>query len=83
MTTINDDCPIAVAPKRAAKMLGIGITKLYELMAANEIDSYVDGGSRRVVVASIPRYVERRLAATADNKVRKSPRRSSTSEASV
>jgi len=54
--------PIVVTPKAASEMLSCGITRLYELIAAGEIDSYTDGRARRIVVSSIRSYVQRRLA---------------------
>jgi excisionase family DNA binding protein len=45
-------------------MLGIGNTRGYELIAAGELESYRDGRSRKITVASIKRYVERQLAAS-------------------
>jgi hypothetical protein len=43
-------------------MLGCGRTRLYQLIAAKELDTFLDGGARKVVVASIHRYIERKLA---------------------
>ena len=53
---------LAVKPKRAATMLGTSVSRLYELMASGEIASFKDGYSRKVIVASIHDYVERRIA---------------------
>jgi excisionase family DNA binding protein len=56
--------PLVVKPKVAWQMLGIGNTRGYELIAAGELESYRDGRSRKITVASIKRYVERQLAAS-------------------
>ncbi len=56
--------PLVVKPKVAWRMLGCGNTRGYELLAAGELESYLDGRSRRITVASIKAYIERRLAAT-------------------
>jgi hypothetical protein len=44
-------------------MLGCGNTAGYALLKAGEIDSFKDGAARKIVVASIHRYIERKLAA--------------------
>jgi excisionase family DNA binding protein len=46
----------------AARRLGIGRSKLYELLGAGEITSLRIGKSRRVVVADLTAFVERRVA---------------------
>jgi len=54
--------PIAVSPREACRLLAVGNTRLYELIAAGEIESYRDGRSRRITMRSIWRRVERLLA---------------------
>jgi hypothetical protein len=61
-TGFGDDEPLAVSPRRAAFLLDCGTTRIYELINSREIDSYKDGASRKVVVASIRDYIARRLA---------------------
>jgi hypothetical protein len=56
--------PIVVKPKVACIMLGCGITRLYELLAAGELESFLDGRNRKITVASIRSYVTRRLGRT-------------------
>jgi hypothetical protein len=60
--------PLLVKPKVAWKMLACSNTRGYELIAAREIDSFLDGRSRKITVESIRRYIARRLAPT-DNSV--------------
>jgi hypothetical protein len=43
-------------------MLSCGRTRLYELLAAKELDTFLDGGARKITVASIHAYIERQLA---------------------
>jgi excisionase family DNA binding protein len=62
--------PLVVKPKVAWRMLGCGNTRGYELLAAGELESFKDGRSRKISVASIKAYVIRQLAA-AQPKVRK------------
>jgi excisionase family DNA binding protein len=53
--------PLVVAPREACRMLSIGLTRLYELLHHGHLESYRDGGSRRITVASIKAYVGRQL----------------------
>ena len=54
--------PLAVPPKEAGRLLSVSLSRLYELLRAGELQSYEDGYSRRITMASIHGYVERRLA---------------------
>jgi len=55
--------PVAVKPRVAAQMLGgVGRKKVYALIAAGQLESYLDGCARRITVASINRYVARKVA---------------------
>jgi hypothetical protein len=56
--------PLVVKPRTACRMLDCGNTRLYELLATGELESFLDGRSRKVVVDSIRRYVAQRLDAT-------------------
>jgi hypothetical protein len=51
---------LVVSPRRARRMLDTGNTRLYELLNAGELESYLDGRSRKIIVESIHRYVQRR-----------------------
>ena len=44
-------------------MLACSNTRGYELIAARELDSFLDGRSRKITIESIHRYIARRLAA--------------------
>ncbi len=65
MTIPHLDETFAVPVKKAAPSIGVGMTRLYELIKSGEIDSYRDGKARKVVVASLKAYVERQIAAEA------------------
>jgi excisionase family DNA binding protein len=54
--------PLAVPTKEASRLLSVSLSRLYELLRAGELDSYADGYNRRVTMASIHRFIERRLA---------------------
>jgi hypothetical protein len=45
-------------------MLDLGNTRLYELIAARELESFKAGKSRKIVVASIKAYVARQIEAS-------------------
>ena len=60
-TEANDPGPLVVSPKVAWKMLGCSNTRGYELLAAGELETYKDGRSRKITVASIKAFVARRL----------------------
>ena len=56
---------LVVSPHQTGVLLNCGRTRVYELLAAGELDSFRDGRARKITVASIHRYIERRLAAEA------------------
>jgi excisionase family DNA binding protein len=60
-TGLGDDEVLVVRPKTACQMLAIGVTRLYELVAHGELESYKDGGARKITTRSIRGYVERQL----------------------
>jgi hypothetical protein len=45
-------------------MLDCGRTRLYELLNANELESYRDGKSRKITVSSILERIRRKLQQT-------------------
>jgi hypothetical protein len=55
--------PLAVPTRVAWQMMGISNAFGYVLIKKGEIDSYLEGRVRKVVVASIHAYIERKLAA--------------------
>jgi hypothetical protein len=62
-----DDSPLVVKPKGARRMFNCGNTRLYELLAAGELDSFLDGRSRKITVDSIRRYIARQLTQAQTN----------------
>ena len=48
-------------PRTACRMLACGNTRLYELLAAGELESFLDGRSRKITVDLIDRFIARRL----------------------
>jgi hypothetical protein len=60
-TGLDQNEPLVVSPARAKAMLDCGTTRLYELIAAGELESFRDGKSRKITVASIKARVVRML----------------------
>jgi excisionase family DNA binding protein len=50
---------LLLTPEEAARALGIGRTKLYELLATAKLPSVRIGGSRRVSVGALTEFVYR------------------------
>ncbi len=59
------DVAVLLKPDDAAARLGIGRSKLFELLAAGLIESVTIGRSRRITPAALSRYVES-LSSTGD-----------------
>lgn len=64
-TGIGKDEALVVGPADACAMLDVGITRLYELISSGELESYKDGRSRKITVASIKARVARKIAGAA------------------
>ena len=61
MTVSESPEPICVRINDAARMIGVGRTKLYELIAAGEIEAVKLGKSTRITTASLHALVRRQL----------------------
>jgi excisionase family DNA binding protein len=59
--------PLAVSPRQACLLLGIGNTRLYELIGNGELVSYHEGRSRRITMESIRARVARLAGTSGDN----------------
>jgi excisionase family DNA binding protein len=46
-------------PQEVARMLGLGRTKIYALMARGELSSVKVGAARRIPAADVEQYVQR------------------------
>lgn len=55
--------PICVRVNDAARMVGLGRTKLYELIAAGEIEAVKLGKSTRITTASLHDLIKRQRKA--------------------
>jgi excisionase family DNA binding protein len=51
--------PLSVSPRQACLLLGVGNTRLYQLIGAGELEAYHEGRSRRITMASIRARVAR------------------------
>lgn len=54
--------PICVRVNDAARMIGVGRTKLYALIAAGEIDTVRLGKATRITTVSLHELIKRRSA---------------------
>jgi excisionase family DNA binding protein len=52
---------LLLRPKQAMYLLNCGHTRLYEMIAAGDIESFLDGGARKISTASVEAYIERKL----------------------
>ena len=66
---------LLVKPKAAWRMLGCSNTHGYKLLACGELESFRDGRARKITVASIHRYIARRLAESTGKRGRGRPRK--------
>jgi excisionase family DNA binding protein len=55
--------PIGLPVKPAAKKLGVGVSTMYGLIDAGEVETFTIGRRRLVLVASLEAYVDRRRVA--------------------
>jgi len=62
MTALPSE-PICVRVNDAARMIGVGRTKIYELIAAGEIDTVKFGKSTRITTASLYDLIKRQRGA--------------------
>jgi hypothetical protein len=67
--------PLVVKPRTACRMLDCGNTRLYELLGTGELQSFLDGRSRKITVDSIRRYIAQKLGPTQATAVKSQSRR--------
>lgn len=63
MTAHPPSEPICVRVNEAARMIGVGRTKLYELIAAGEVETVKLGKATRITTASLHDLVRRQRGA--------------------
>tara|TARA_R110000868_G_scaffold5097_4_gene31533 strand:+ start:58 stop:252 length:195 start_codon:yes stop_codon:yes gene_type:complete len=63
MTVLPPPDPICVRVNEAARMIGVGRTKLYELIAAGEVETVKLGKATRITTASLHDLVRRQRGA--------------------
>lgn len=54
--------PLCLRVNDAARMIGVGRTKLYELISSGELETVKIGKATRITTASLHRLVERHRA---------------------
>jgi excisionase family DNA binding protein len=65
--------PLSVSPRQACVLLGVGNTRLYQLIRDGELSTYHEGRARRITMESIRARVSR-LAGGDDNCTNPPPR---------
>lgn len=68
-----DDEALVVSPKRAEILLNVGHTTLYEMLNNGELESYREGKSRKITMASIKARIARKLAEDRGDFARSAP----------
>ena len=63
MTALPPPDPICVRVNEAARMIGVGRTKLYEMIAAGEVETVKLGKATRITTASLHDLVRRQRGA--------------------
>jgi excisionase family DNA binding protein len=63
-TEVAQISPLSVRVKHACKLIGIGRSKLYELIAAGEIETIKVGAATLIPMSSLVRLVESRRGAS-------------------
>ena len=64
----NSTLPLAVAPAEAAKLAGIGRTKLYAALSSGELPSFRIGTRRLIRVSAIDAWLSSHEADSTDEK---------------
>jgi hypothetical protein len=60
-TGLGDDERLVVGPKRTAVLLDCRVTRVYELINAEELESYKDGAALKITMRSIRAYIARQV----------------------
>ena len=63
MGEISEERRLVVKRAKAAFLLDCGYDKIYDLIKAGELDSFLEGRSRKITMESIERLIQKRLAA--------------------
>jgi hypothetical protein len=56
--------PLVVSPGIAARKLNESRNRIYERINSGELESYKDGGARKITMASIRALIQRKLEAS-------------------
>lgn len=63
LTKVSGIKPLLCSPKEAMTMLAVSHQKLYELMNSGELQSYLEGRSRKILISSVYDLIEKRKGA--------------------
>lgn len=59
----NEMIPLLLRAEEVARLLGLGRTKIYEMMASGELPTILIGRARRVPHKKLLEWIERRMVA--------------------
>jgi hypothetical protein len=63
--------PLVVKPRVACQLLSCSHKRLYQLLGDGQLDSFKDGRSRKITVASIRQLIARGLAAATASQLKR------------
>jgi excisionase family DNA binding protein len=69
--------PLVTSVNGACAILHKSRDKVYDLIKSGEIESYLDGDSRRITIRSLEAYVQKKVAESKEYKAAAYPRRAS------
>jgi excisionase family DNA binding protein len=69
--------PLVTNVNGACRILRKSRDRVYGLIKSGEIESYLDGDSRRITIRSLESYVEKKVAESREYKAATYPRRAS------
>jgi excisionase family DNA binding protein len=64
VTGRSDLEPLSVSPRQACLLLGVGTTRLYQIIRDGELSTYHEGRARRITMRSIRERIARLTAIT-------------------
>jgi hypothetical protein len=70
LAELNTTAPLVASVNETMATLKNGRAKTYELINSGQLESYLDGGARKILWSSIHDYIRRRLADEAERRGR-------------
>ncbi len=70
LAELSTNGPLVASVNETMTALKNGRAKTYELINSGQLESYLDGGARKILWSSIHNYIRRRLADEVDRRGR-------------